>query len=165
MPYMAQLAYLCRMRISEVTDFRDSDDLEKGLLIRRRKGSKDNIVAWTPKLRTLWNNAIFIRNKILSKRKQPLQIRASDRHVFISHRTGDKLAVSSVKTAKNRTDKLAIKKAEKEGKEYNHFVFHDLKRKGVSDTTGNKLEASGHRSPSQLKIYDVKPSVVDEAGK
>ena len=70
--------------------------------------------------------------------------------------------------AKNRTDKLAIKKAEKEGKEgkeYNHFVFHDLKRKGVSDTTGNKLEASGHRSPSQLKIYDVKPSVVDEAGK
>lgn len=49
MLYMAQLAYLCRMRISEATDFRDSDDPEKGLLIRRRKGSKDNIVAWAPK--------------------------------------------------------------------------------------------------------------------
>ena len=73
--------------------------------------------------------------------------------------------MSSVKTAKNRTDKLAEKKAKALGKEYNNFVFHDLKRKGVSDTTGNKLEASGHRSPSQLKIYDVKPSVGDEAEK
>jgi len=67
--------------------------------------------------------------------------------------------------AKNRTDKLAAKKAKALGKEYNHFVFHDLKRKGVPDTTGNKLEASGHRPPSQLKIYDVKPDIVKPAGK
>jgi len=60
--------------------------------------------------------------------------------------------VSSVKMAKNRTDKLAVKKAKALGKEYNHFVFHDLKRKGVSDTTGNILEEPGHRSPSQLKF-------------
>jgi hypothetical protein len=39
-----------------------------------------------------------------------------------------------------------------------------LKRKGVTDTTGNKQEASGHRNASMLNIYDVKPSLVRPAG-
>ena len=57
---------------------------------------------------------------------------------------------------KNRADKLAQKKVKAPGKEYNYFVFHDLKRKGVSDTAGNKLEAPGYYSLPQLKIYDLK---------
>ena len=48
--------------------------------------------------------------------------------------------------------------------EFNHFTFHDLKRKGVTDTSGNKQEASGHRNASMLNIYDVKPSLVRPAG-
>jgi len=165
MPYMMELAYLCRMRLSEVTDFTDSDALEKGLLIRRRKGSKDNIVAWSPRLRTLWDNAICKRTDILSNKKQPLISKDNLRHVFISEKTGDKLQVSSVKTAKNRIDHAATALAKEMEIEYTHFYFHDLKRKGVSDTSGNKLEASGHRSESMLKVYDVKPALVDEAGK
>ena len=35
------------------------------------------------------------------------------------------------------------------------FTFHDLKRKGVSDFSGDKLLASGHHSASMLRIYDV----------
>ena len=62
-----ELACLCRMRLSEVTDFRDSDEQPDGLLIRRCKGSKANIVIWTPKLKSLWNGAKNIRNSILSK--------------------------------------------------------------------------------------------------
>jgi hypothetical protein len=40
------------------------------------------------------------------------------------------------------------------------FTFHDLKRKGVSDTTGNKLDASGHRTAAMLNVYDVKMKTV-----
>jgi len=46
------------------------------------------------------------------------------------------------------------------GIEYTHFYFHDLKRKGMSDTEGDKLKASGHRNASVLNIYDVKLDVV-----
>lgn len=51
------------------------------------------------------------------------------------------------------------------GVNYTHFTFHDLKRKGVTDTEGNKQEASGHRNAAMLNIYDVKPIIVKAAGK
>jgi len=40
------------------------------------------------------------------------------------------------------------------------FTLHDLKRKGVSDFQGDKLAASGHRSPQMLQVYDVLPATV-----
>ena len=43
------------------------------------------------------------------------------------------------------------------------FTIHDLKRKGVTDTTENKLAASGQRSESMLKVYDVLPAEVKTA--
>jgi hypothetical protein len=48
--------------------------------------------------------------------------------------------------------------------QYTHFTFHDLKRKGVTDTDGNKQDASGHRSAAMLNIYNVKPIIVKAAG-
>jgi hypothetical protein len=42
------------------------------------------------------------------------------------------------------------------GIEFNHFTFHDLKRKGISDTEGDKMKASGHRSPEMINVFDVK---------
>lgn len=38
------------------------------------------------------------------------------------------------------------------------FTSNDLKSKGVSDFEGDQLEASGHRSASVLRVYDVLPS-------
>jgi len=61
--------------------------------------------------------------------------------------------VSSLKTAKARIDQQ-IKKSDELGIAFNDF-FHDLKRKGVSGTIGNKQDASGHRNASMLNIYDV----------
>ncbi|MGR8932112.1 MAG: hypothetical protein ACU836_15885, partial [Gammaproteobacteria bacterium] len=66
--------------------------------------------------------------------------------------------------AKSRIDGLAKQKAETLGINYTHFTFHDLKRKGITDATGNKQEASGHRNASMLNIYDVKPAIVKPAG-
>jgi len=44
-----------------------------------------------------------------------------------------------------------------------NYKFHLLKRKGMSDTEGDKLKASGHRNASMLNIYDVKLDVVKPA--
>ncbi|MCQ8104313.1 hypothetical protein NP590_09360, partial [Methylomonas sp. SURF-2] len=38
-----EIAYLCRMRLSEVLDLTDANELPEGLLIKRRKRSRDNI--------------------------------------------------------------------------------------------------------------------------
>ena len=114
-------------------------------------------------LQTLWDNAICKRTEILSNKKQAL-IRATNlRHVFINEKAGNKLQVSSIKTAKNRIDHAATALTKEMGIEYTHFYFHDLKRKGVSDTEGDKLKASGHRNASMLNIYDVKLDVVKPA--
>jgi len=73
--------------------------------------------------------------------------------------------VSSLKTAKARIDQQ-IKKSNELGIAFNDFIsFHDLKRKGVTDTSKNKQEASGHRNASMLNIYDVELKTVKPAGK
>ena len=78
--------------------------------------------------------------------------------MFISERTGGRIKVDSLRAAKGRIDQQA--KASALGITYNHFTFHDLKRKGATDTTGNKQEAGGHCNAAMLNIYDVKPIVV-----
>jgi len=161
MPIAMEIAYLCRMRLSEVLDLTDANALPDGLLIKRRKGSRDNIVAWTDHLSALWKAAISKRDAILAGRHQPLP---DSRPVFISERTGDRIMVRGLKTAKGRIDQLAKTKALELGITYTHFTFHDLKRKGVTDTNGNKQEASGHRNAAMLNTYDVKPIIVKAAG-
>lgn len=164
MPFAMEIAYLCRMRLAEVVDLRDVDERPEGLHIRRRKGSKDNITEWSPRLEQAWKSAKEMRNKILEKKRIPVHFKPEERLLFISERTGERIVASSIKTAKSRIDQQATKKANELGVEFNHFTFHDLKRKGVTDTTGNKQEASGHRNASMLNIYDIKPSLVRPAG-
>lgn len=156
-----EIAYLCRMRLCEVLDLTESNARTEGLLIKRRKGSRANIVEWSDHLLMLWQSAIKYRDEILAKKRQPLP---ATRPIFISARTGDLIKPSSLETAKKRIDELAKEKAEALGIDYVHFTFHDLKRKGVTDTEGDKQEASGHRSAAMLNIYDVKPALVKAAG-
>jgi len=106
-----ELAYLCRMRMSEVLDLTDANYLESGLLVKRRKGSKNNITEWTPRLSAAWNIAIKTRNQILRDRKQPTSLHPENRPLIISERTGDKIDTSSLKTALSRIGKIAEKTA------------------------------------------------------
>lgn len=158
-----EIAYLCRMRLSEVLDLTDANELPGGLLIKRRKGSRDNITEWNPRLRTAWDHIISTRNKILVDKKQPHPIHAKDRGVIISERTGDKIVVSSLKTAIGRISVATKQAAKDRGIDWIPFTFHDLKRKGVSDTKGDRQEASGHRTASMMNIYDVKVRTVKPA--
>lgn len=159
-PVCMEIAYLCRMRLSEVLDLADANELPNGLLIKRRKGSRDNITIWNDRLSAAWKTAVSKRNAILLERKQPHPIKPEDRFVFISERTGDKIQVSSLKTALSRIGTATELAAKEQGINFVRFTFHDLKRKGISDTVGNKLDASGHRTASMLNVYDVKLKTV-----
>jgi hypothetical protein len=78
-PLCMEIAYLCRMRLSEVLDMTDANELPTGLLIKRRKGSRDNITAWNDRLKAAWQTALTTRNQIVSKRKQPHPFRPNRR--------------------------------------------------------------------------------------
>lgn len=63
-----------------------------------------------------------------------------------------------------RIGTAAEQAAKERGIEFVRFTFHDLKRKGVSDTEEDKQRASGHRTASMLNIYDVRLKTVEPSG-
>lgn len=159
-----ELAYLCRLRGIEVVTLTDANELEEGILTNRRKGSRDNIVRWTPRLRAVWDGAKSLRADIWKRRKTPIPIVASKRFIIVASHGGP-LRKSSLDTAWQRFITLAIADGDLELED--RFGLHDLKRRGITDTSGtraDKQDASGHRDPKMMDIYDfsvptVSPSV------
>lgn len=149
-----ELAYLCRLRGIEVVTLTDANELQEGLLTNRRKGSRDNIVRWTPRLRTVWEDAKALRARIWERRKTAIPIAASKRFIIVASHGGP-LRKTSLDTAWQRFITLAIADGDIDAED--RFALHDLKRRGITDTTGNradKQEASGHRDAKMMDVYD-----------
>jgi len=141
-PYLvpvAELAYLCRLRLSEVCDLRREDIRPEGLFAARRKGSKDALTGWTPRLRKAVDTALALHGDIIGL-------------YLIPSTTRGRLRETTIQTAWQRsmTTWAALGNA--------RWTIHDAKRKGVSDAEGDKLAASGHRSAAMLRVYDVLPA-------
>lgn len=152
--YVMELAYLCRLRGIEVVTLTDANELESGILTNRRKGSRDNIVRWTPRLRSAWDNAKAYRAKVWAKRKSAIPIAPSRRNIIVASHGGP-LRKSSLDTAWQRFITLAL--ADEIITPEQRFALHDLKRRGITDTVGtraDKQEASGHRDPKMMDVYD-----------
>lgn len=132
-----EFAFLCRLRRGEVLALQRQHVLDGGLHVIRSKGSKDQIIEWTPRLRKVVKRA----------QKLPGQIAST---YLIHNKYGQRVRNEAFKSAWQRTIAKAVKKSAIE-----RFTFHDLKRKAVSDFSGDKLLASGHHSASMLRIYDV----------
>jgi len=141
-PYLipvAEFAYLCRLRLSEVCDLRREDVREEGLFGARRKGSKDALTGWTPRLRKAVEIALGLHGQIAGLYLIPSASRG-------------RMSETTIQTAWQRSmvEWAALGNP--------RFSTHDLKRKGVSDAEGDKLAASGHRSAAMLRVYDVLPA-------
>jgi site-specific recombinase XerC len=152
--YVMELAYLCRLRGIEVVTLTDANELESGILTNRRKGSRDNIVRWTPRLRKAWDHAKAYRAKVWAKRKTAIPIAPSRRPIIVASHGGP-LRKSSLDTAWQRFITLAL--ADEIITPEQRFALHDLKRRGITDTAGtraDKQEASGHRDPKMMDVYD-----------
>ena len=126
-------AYLMRLRKSEVLDLRVKDATKHGVLARRLKGSKHQIIGWTPDLRRLVGVPMSPPESYLLGRK-------------ISHAAIDTAWRSISEEARNRG---AIR-----------CWFHDLKKKGVSDFKGDVRDAAGHRSITIAEDYKLTVSII-----
>lgn len=166
-PYLwaaAELAYLCRLRGTELCDLTDANATAEGLISRRRKGSRDTLNRWTPRLRAAWDALIARRATITTARALPTPLRPEQRRVLVNQ-TGQPLSKSALDTAWQRLMAEAI--AAKVITAEQRFGLHDLKRRGITDTAGtraDKQQASGHRSPAMLDVYDLSLPTVDPAG-
>ena len=168
-PYLwmvAELGYLCRLRGIETNTLTEAQGELEGLRTDRRKGSRNNIVEWSPRLRAAWDAAMAYRRSIIAKRGQPDQLRPEHRFLFISE-DGEPLSKSGLDSAWQRLVHKAIKDGVITLEQ--RFSLHDLKRKGGTDTAGtraDKQDALGV-TEAMMNVYDlsvplVKPS---DAGK
>lgn len=157
---LIEIAYLCRLRAIEVITLTDANALEEGILTNRRKGSRDNVVRWSPRLRAAWDAAVAVRNARWEKRSRAVPLSAEHRPLFVAQ-GGDALTRYGLDSAWFRMMKAAVESGTITAEE--KFGLHDLKRRGITDTQGNrhdKQEASGHRSERMLDIYDLSLPVV-----
>lgn len=137
-----ELAYLCRLRKCEVIALTERDITEEGVNVDRVKGSKGQIIGWSPRLRAAINLARSVGHIgciqiITTLRGKPMSLEGFD-------------------TAWTRT----IKRAKDTGVLKQGFTFHDIKAKGVSDFDGDRRKAAGHRTESAAAIYDRRKEVV-----
>lgn len=130
MQIFMELAYLLAARKSEVLDLMRFDLSEDGVRVRRGKGSKTNIVRWSQRLEDAVNRALALPGRS--------EYLLHDRH-------GVKIKASSLDTAWQRL---------RAG-----FRLHDLKAKGVSDSSA--ANPAGHRSVSMIAAYRRKPEKVE----
>lgn len=157
-PYLwivMELSYLCRLRGIETITLTDANELPEGVLTNRRKGSRDNIVSWTPRLRSAWDTAKFVRAQIWEKKKTAVNLRPEGRPIIVGA-GGRALSKSGLDTAWQRLIKMAMEEGIMTAEQ--RFGLHDFKRKGITDTKGtraDKQQASGHKEESMMDVYDL----------
>ena len=140
-PYLRpamELAYLCRMRRCEILSSTKKQILTMGFDTLRAKESNDAITLWSPRLRKAVN---YCSGNVKSM-------------YILSDKKGQPIKEDAFKSAWTRLKKKMILAG------IEPFNFHDLKAAGVSDTDGNKQDASGHKDPKMVATYDRKKKEV-----
>jgi site-specific recombinase XerC len=166
-PYLApalEIAYLCRLRGIELLDLTDASLQQDGLACVRRKGSRENCTAWSPRLRAACEALAAYRAKRWAKRGTPTPIAASSRPLLVAI-DGGPLSKSALDSAWQRLMALAIARDVLSREQ--RFGLHGLKRRGITDTEGTSADkqlASGHRSEAMVQIYDQSIALVQPAG-
>lgn len=148
-PYFApamELAYLCRARRSEVFGLQQRHLLDDGILLERGKGSKNEIVLWNPRLRA----AVEACRAIYPDAPTPIT------GGYLLHgKTGRRLSKNALDSAWQRVIDKAMDAEKSQPALKESFTFHDLKAKGVSDSS--RQNAGGHKSKKMQAVYDRLP--------
>jgi len=161
--YVMEISYLCRLRGIETITLTDANETPDGVLTNRRKGSRDNVVRWTPRLRAAWDAAKGVRAAIWTKKNMPIPLVPEQRRIIVAAH-GGALQKSSLDTAWQRLVAQAIEMEIMTPEQ--RFGLHDFKRRGITDTQGtraDKQQASGHRSEGMLDVYDLSVPIVNPA--
>lgn len=141
-----ELSYLCASRAGDIIKAKWLDELDTGFYIQQGKTGKKQIKAWTERLR-----------KALALAKEIMPPQTRDNYIIVNT-LGEKL---TLKTLNNWWLEARTKASQKLERPLS-FTFHDIKAKSISDYTGSSKEKqlfSGHKTESQVLIYDRKLSV------
>ena len=136
-----EIAYACRMRISEVLDTRVKDIEDDGLNTRRLKGSNDALTLWSPRLKKAVD--IGLEGCVRVPDMPIVNTRSSEGVHDVKYQSFYDAFTEATEAAK-----------------VEDFHFHDIKAKGASDFTGNKKDAGGWKSDSMVPVYDRKRKTV-----
>ncbi len=147
LPYLAvlmELSYLCRMRAIEARNLLRSDITESGVLVRRAKGSKDEITLWSERLRSAVALAESINHDVISP-------------YLLCNKDGKPITDDQRKAAWDRALRKTGYRVMENGKVTRpaEFTFHDIKAMGV---THHPEKASGHKTRKMEAIYDRLPT-------
>lgn len=138
-----EIAYLCAARLSDVLGMKWQQVTEQGIFIQQGKTGIKQIKVWTPRLR----EAI----ELAKSASVPTQ---ADAPVIMGQHKGH----YSKRGFNNRWMEARSKASAQLGYELD-CTFHDLKAKGISDYNGSTKDKqlfSGHKSESQVLVYDRK---------
>lgn len=162
LPLVMELGYLCRLRGIETLTITEAQETPEGIRTNRRKGSRDNVVAWSPRLRAVWTAALEYRQGVIERTTRIHQFRAEDRYLILAE-NGEPLTRTGLDSAWQRLIRAAISDGVIAAED--RFSLHDLKRKGGTDTPGTRAEKQDALGVTEqmMKVYDksvptVKPS-------
>jgi integrase len=139
LPLIFEHCYLLACRSIEATGLKVADLIDEGYVVRRTKGSKDNIIAYTPRLLAAKDATIAYREKTKCKGEW-----------LIPSTAGSKLTKDTLQSAMADLKK----KMHGAGKSAICWNLHDLKRKGISDSKDSRI--GGHKSDHIRQRYMVK---------
>lgn len=153
---MMELAYLCRLRENEIVKMLDSPRFirQSGVLAVRGKGSKTQLIEWSPRLEAAIAAARAMKQEVIEARAKRRKA-TSPTLCLITTRYGRALTLRAFANAWQELRAVAVTKQQPID-----WTFHDLKAKGVSDFEGIKQEGSGHRTAQMTTLYDRLEGVV-----
>ncbi len=144
---LMEISYLCAARESDVLKLKKNQLTEAGIYIKQNKTGKEQVKEWTPRLRAAIALAATIETKISSM-------------YVIPTTAGTSYTPDGFRANWHR---LMVKAREQSGQELD-FTFHDIKAKSISDYEGDKRAFSGHKTASQVEVYDRKLKSVPSLG-
>lgn len=145
LPIVIRLSYLLGTRGVETINTRESHLLEEGIDVDRRKGSKDNIIKWSPALRAEVANAKALSRLGMISPLDPY---------LVTNTRGDAISQSALQSAMQKLKKEMI--AAGLGEYF--FTLHKTKSKAQSDSDDEDISGL---SPAMKKRYTTKKKVID----
>lgn len=143
-----EISYSCAARQGDVLQLTPEQLQDQGIYIKQGKTGKAQIKAWSERLR----HAVKVAR---SQTKVP-----SIRWV-LADKNGQRISANRLRHWFRQAKEQAAKKYPQ--LDFN-FTFHDIKAKSISDVEGtraDKQKFSGHKTQSQVAVYDRKTEIVD----
>jgi hypothetical protein len=147
LPVYFELTYLLAMRSIESRLLTVDSIKPHGIEVDRKKGSSDNTILWSPRLKRAVDAALALREARAQKDTQNAHHLS---HGFLISGREGALTRAAITSAMSRL-KSAMKD---DGLLHIYWTSHDLKRKAISDSKDKKI--AGHKSEKMEQLYDTK---------